>query len=82
MKEYFPNYKPDGLDAYAGGPDVQLCVYGPRHLGTGFDYSRVVYPPTFYAIGRIVIVGYTKLTVNVSLPMLIKLAGRIRRPLY
>ena len=51
VKEYFPNYKPDGLDAYAGGPDVQLCVYGPRHLGTGFDYSRVVYPPTFYAIG-------------------------------
>lgn len=52
VQDYFPEYEPDELDAYNGGPDAYLCVYGPRHDGTPFNYTGVVYPPTFIAVGR------------------------------
>lgn len=52
VKDWFADYVPDELDSYPGGPDLQLCVYGPRHLGLSFDYSRVSYPPSFFAVGR------------------------------
>ncbi|MGI6038659.1 MAG: hypothetical protein GX257_00300 [Clostridiales bacterium] len=51
VKDHFPDYVPDDLDAYYGSPDVFLCVYGSRHIGTDFDYTRVVYPPSFFATG-------------------------------
>ncbi len=52
VKDYFPDYRPDALDALNGGPDAYLCVYGPRHAGTPYSYDGVVYPPTFIAVGR------------------------------
>lgn len=51
VAEHFPGYVPDELDAFYGAPDAFVCVYGARHFGTPFDYSRVVYPPTFFATG-------------------------------
>lgn len=52
MTDYYPDYVPDELDNYYGSPDAFLCVYGPRYAGADFDYSGVVYPPTFFAVGR------------------------------
>ena len=52
MKDHYPDYEPDELDAYYGAPDAFLCVYGPRFVNGPFDYSRVMYPPVFFAIGR------------------------------
>ena len=52
MTDYYPDYQPDELDGYYGSPDAFLCVYGPRFVGAEFDWTGVVYPPTFYAIGR------------------------------
>ena len=49
---HFPGYEPDELDAYYGAPDAFLCVYGPRFADADFDYTGVVYPPTFFAVGR------------------------------
>jgi len=51
--DYFPDYAPDELDALYGAPDAYLCVYGPRHKGTIFNWDGVVYPPTFFAVGRL-----------------------------
>ena len=48
----FPDYVPDELDQLPGGPDAYLCVYGARHAGTDYDYNGVVYPPSFFAVGR------------------------------
>lgn len=31
--------------------DAFLCIYGPRMNHETFDYSRVVYPPVFHAVG-------------------------------
>jgi len=53
VTDYFPEYRPDELDQLNGGPDAYLCVYGPRHAGTPYDYEGVVYPPTFFAVGRL-----------------------------
>lgn len=53
VKAQFPDYIPDELDELPGGPDAYLCVYGARHAGTEFNYDGVVYPPTFFAIGRL-----------------------------
>ena len=53
VADYFPDYTPDELDALNGGPDAYLCVYGPRHAGTPYNYEGVVYPPTFFAVGRL-----------------------------
>ncbi len=53
VADYFPDYKPDALDELNGGPDAYLCVYGPRHKGTPYNYDGVVYPPTFFAVGRL-----------------------------
>jgi len=53
MTDYYADYQPDEYDAYYGAPDAYLCVYGPRHKGTQYDYTGVVYPPTFFAIGRL-----------------------------
>ncbi len=50
---HFPGYEPDELDDYYGAPDAFLCVYGPRYKGADFDYTDVVYPPTFFAVGRL-----------------------------
>ncbi len=52
VAEHFPGYEPDELDKYYGAPDALLCVYGPRWAGGSFDYSRVKYPPVFFAVGR------------------------------
>lgn len=52
MTDWYKDYQPDALDEVYGAPDAFLCVYGPRHAGTPFDYTDVVYPPTFYAVGR------------------------------
>lgn len=53
VADHFPGYEPDELDAYYGAPDAFICVYGPRYNGAPFDYSKVVYPPTFFAVGRL-----------------------------
>lgn len=52
VADHFPGYEPDELDNYYGAPDAFLCVYGPRFNGADFDYTGVVYPPTFFAVGR------------------------------
>ena len=52
VKMHFPDYVPDELDEYYGAPDAFLCIYGPRFKGASFDYTNVVYPPTFFAVGR------------------------------
>ena len=52
MTDWYPDYTPDALDEVYGAPDAFLCIYGPRHAGTPFDYEKVAYPPTFYAVGR------------------------------
>ena len=52
MTDWYEGSEPDALDEMYGAPDAFLCVYGPRHAGTPFDYTDVVYPPTFYAVGR------------------------------
>ncbi|MBQ5960765.1 MAG: hypothetical protein IJL53_08925 [Firmicutes bacterium] len=52
VKETFPDYELDEYDSYYGAPDAFLCVYGPRFDGAPYDYSRVKYPPTFFAVGR------------------------------
>ncbi len=53
VKDHFPDYVPDALDDLPGGPDAQLSIYGSRHKGTPYDYTGVVYPPTFFAVGRL-----------------------------
>ena len=52
VKNHFKDYVPDEYDSCYGAPDAVICVYGPRFKGTGFDYTNVVYPPTFFAVGR------------------------------
>lgn len=52
VKDAFPEYEPDELDAYSGCPDVFLCVYGPRFLGEPFDWNGVEYPPTIVIVGE------------------------------
>ena len=54
VTDYFPDYVPDELDSYYGGPDAFICVYGPRFKGDdSFVWEGTVYPPVFYAIGRL-----------------------------
>ncbi len=52
MTDVYPDYVPDELDKYYGAPDAFVCVYGPRFPGIPFDWTGVVYPPTFFAVGR------------------------------
>lgn len=52
VKDVFPEYMPDELDEIDATPDAYLCVYGPRFAGDTFNYDGVVYPPTFFAVGR------------------------------
>ncbi len=52
VKDAFPEYRPDELDEINATPDTFLCVYGPRFVNDPFDYERVVYPPTFFAVGK------------------------------
>lgn len=52
VKDYFPDYEPDDLDLWRGEPDAFLCIYGPRWVGEPFDFAKVEYPPTFFAVGR------------------------------
>ncbi|NMA65139.1 MAG: alpha/beta hydrolase [Clostridiaceae bacterium] len=52
VADHFPGYEPDALDALPGSPDAYLCVYGPRYKDSEFDFTDVVYPPTFFAVGR------------------------------
>ncbi|MCR4952106.1 MAG: hypothetical protein K6A40_12370 [Solobacterium sp.] len=52
VKEYFPGYEPDELDAYYGAPDAYINVYGQRFPEVPFDWTGVVYPPVFEAAGR------------------------------
>ncbi len=49
---HFPDYVPDEYDHYYGAPDAILCIYGPRFKDAKFDYTNVVYPPTFFAVGK------------------------------
>lgn len=52
VQDVFPNYVPDALDEIDATPAANLCVYGPRFAGESFDWENVVYPPTFFAVGR------------------------------
>lgn len=52
VQDIFPDYEPDELDNVYGAPDTFLCVYGPRFVGSPYDFTGVVYPPTFFAVGR------------------------------
>lgn len=52
VSDHFPGYIPDALDDFYGAPDAFLCIYGPRFKESTFDYSDVVYPPVFLAVGR------------------------------
>lgn len=52
VASYFPDYIPDSLDDLPGAPDAYLCIYGVRHIGTPYDMTGTVYPPTFIAVGR------------------------------
>lgn len=52
IHQHFQSYVPEDLDQYYGAPDANLCIYGPRFKGETFDYTNVVYPPTFFAVGR------------------------------
>lgn len=52
VADRLPGYEPDELDEISATPDAFLCVYGPRYYEKDFDYTNVVYPPVFYAIGR------------------------------
>lgn len=52
VQAVFPDYIPDALDELDATPAAFLCVYGPRFAGEPFDWENVVYPPTFFAIGR------------------------------
>lgn len=52
VTDYFPDYVPDELDNYYGAPDAFLCIYGPRFDGAPFNWDGVVFPPTFFAVGR------------------------------
>ncbi len=52
VADHFPDYAEDELDSYYGAPDAVINVYGARWAGEPFDYTNVVYPPTFFAVGR------------------------------
>ena len=52
VKDIYPDYIPDELDEISADINAFLCIYGPRFNGDPFDYEKVVYPPTFYAVGR------------------------------
>lgn len=52
VSQQFEHYIPDELDEYYASPDANICVYGPRFPDATFDYTNVVYPPTFFAVGR------------------------------
>jgi len=52
IRDSFPAYVPDELDAFSGCPDVFLCVYGPRFIGMDFDWNGVAYPPTIVIVGE------------------------------
>jgi acetyl esterase/lipase len=52
VQDVFPDYVSDEYDEVYGAPDAFLCVYGPRFAGSRYDFSGVVYPPTFFAVGR------------------------------
>ncbi len=52
MTDIYPDYIPDELDAVSADLNAFLCIYGPRFNGDPFNYEGVVYPPTFYAVGR------------------------------
>ncbi len=52
VSDVFPAYVPDALDEVDATPDAFLCVYGPRFNGAPFNWENVVYPPTFFAVGR------------------------------
>ncbi|MCM1026699.1 MAG: hypothetical protein NC432_09700 [Roseburia sp.] len=51
VADVFAGYEEDALDQISGSMDVFLCIYGPRMNHDSFDYSRVVYPPVFHALG-------------------------------
>ena len=51
VHDAFNDYQSDALDQVYGAPDVFLCIYGPRFVGSPYDFSGVVYPPTFFAVG-------------------------------
>ncbi len=51
IQDHFPDYIPDEIDELYGAPDAFICVYGPRFNGNPYDFTNVVYPPTFYAMG-------------------------------
>jgi len=52
IKTHFEDYEPCEYDNYYGSPDAIICVYGPRFKDAKFDYTNVVYPPTFFAVGK------------------------------
>lgn len=52
ISDHFPAYQEDEIDKFYGAPDIFLNIYGPRFVGNEFDYSKVLYPPTFMAEGK------------------------------
>ena len=52
INTHFKDFVPDEIDKYYGAPDAFVCVYGPRFKDTPFDYTNVVYPPVFFAVGK------------------------------
>lgn len=52
ISSHFSDYIPDEYDNYYAGPDAVINVYGPRWKDAPFDYTNVIYPPTFFAVGR------------------------------
>ena len=60
IRDHFPDYEEDELDAYYGAPDAYCCIYGPRFkmdmnhpdVQDVVDHKVSIYPPTFIAVGR------------------------------
>lgn len=52
IRRHFEKYQPEEADQFYSAPDAILNIYGPRFENAPFDYTNVVYPPTFFAVGR------------------------------
>lgn len=53
VQSVFPDYTPDEMDGISADMAAFLCIYGPRFANAPFKWDGVVYPPTFFAVGRL-----------------------------
>lgn len=51
VKDVFKDYEEDMYDDFSADMNAFLCIYGPRFAHETFDYTNVVYPKTFHALG-------------------------------